>query len=139
MRMFEKSLNTQEAAVKAIVAARDLAKAMQAAPFEKLSRHELIPQLEAGELLLDPRDGDPEALAELVLEMLEELAPGYREIALNHNTDGFQFAEGISEATRKVWARLDEFRCLRQRLLDYAEAERQVFRLNLLAIERGRG
>ncbi len=139
MRMFEKSLNTQEAAVKAIVSARDLAKVMRAAPFEQFSRHELIPKLEAGGLLLDPREGDPDALAELVLETLEELAPGYREIALNYDTDGFQFADGLCEATRKLWARLDEFRCLRQRLLDYAEAERQIFRLNLLAIERGRG
>ncbi len=138
MRMFEKSMDTQEVAVAAIGAARDLADAMKKAPFEKISRHELLPALEAGEILLDQSSEHLEALVELVLEMLEELAPGYREIALAYDTDGFQFAEGISEATRKVWARLDVFRGLRQRLLDYMEAERLLFRLNLMAIERQR-
>lgn len=136
--MFEKTLNTQEVAVAAIGAARDLADAMKAAPFEKLSRHELLPKFEAGDILLDPSSGDPDVLAELILEMLEELAPGYREIALAYDTDGYQFSDGVAEATRKVWARLDTFRALRQRLLDYVEAERQLFRLNLMALERQR-
>ncbi|OWY08911.1 hypothetical protein B6V74_09590 [Thioclava sp. F42-5] len=138
MRMFEKTLNTQEVAVAAIGAARDLADAMKMAPFEKLSRHELIPTFEAGEILLEPNSGELDALAELVLEMLEELAPGYREIALAYDTDGYQFSDGLAEATRRVWARLDAFRALRQRLLDYMDAERLLFRLNLMAIERQR-
>ncbi|OOY07008.1 hypothetical protein [Thioclava sp. F36-7] len=75
---------------------------------------------------------------ELVLEMLEELAPGYREIALAYDTDGYQFSDRLAEATRRVWARLDAFRALRQRLLDYMDAERLLFRLNLMAIERQR-
>lgn len=136
--MFEKTMDTQEVAVAAIGAARELADAMKLAPFEKLSRHELLPKFEAGDILLDPNSGDPDGLAELILEMLEELAPGYREIALNYDTDGYQFSDRLAEATRRVWARLDVFRGLRQRLLDYVEAERQLFRLNLMAIERQR-
>ncbi|PFG64312.1 hypothetical protein AXZ77_2947 [Thioclava sp. ES.031] len=138
MRMFEKTMDTQEVAVAAIGAARELADAMKKAPFEKLSRHELRPSFEAGEILLDQSSEDLDALVELVLEMLEELAPGYREIALAYDTDGYQFSDSLAEATRRVWARLDVFRALRQRLLDYMDAERLLFRLNLMAIERQR-
>jgi hypothetical protein len=138
MRLFEKNIDTQETAIDAIGEARHLAKAMQAVPYKQVSHHPLISPLEAGQLLLDPDDGDPQPLAELLLRLLEERAPGYRNIALHNDTEDFRFADPELEALRKAWTRLDRYLWLRQRLLDYITAERQLFRLNLLAIQSER-
>jgi hypothetical protein len=136
MRLFDKTMDTQEVAVAAIGAARELAEAMLETPYEQVSRHAVIAPLKAGQILLELGNYDPAPLVELLLGLLEEGAPGYRDIALHNDTEDFRFVRPDLEALRKAWARLDQFLWLRQRLLDYAEAERQLFKLNLRAIQR---
>ena len=136
MRLFDKTMDTQEVAVAAIGAARELAEAMLETPYDQVSHHAVIAPLKAGQILLEPGDYDPAPLVELLLGLLEEGAPGYRDIALHNDTEDFRFVRPDLEALRKAWARLDQFLWLRQRLLDYAEAERQLCKLNLRAIQR---
>ncbi|OWY10363.1 hypothetical protein B6V72_17260 [Thioclava sp. F34-6] len=122
--------NIETTARAAIEAARALQTALEESPLDlKQDAPRIRALLEAlltGEFYRDGDEATLDLLQTRVLDTLASRVPGYREIALNSDTDDFAFLDPELEAIRRLWEQLRRFRHLRQTVLDQLTAERQV-------------
>lgn len=122
--------NIETTARAAIEAARALQTALEESPLDlKQDAPRIRALLEAlltGEFYRDGDEATLDLLQTRVLDTLASRVPGYREIALNSDTDDYAFLDPELEAIRRLWEQLRLFRNLRQTVLDQLAAERQV-------------
>lgn len=122
--------NIEITARAAIEAARALQTALEESPLDLQQDaphiRALVEALRRGELYRDGDEATLDLLQTRVLDTLASRVPGYREIALNSDTDDYAFLDPELEAIRRLWEQLRRVRNLRQTVLDQLAAERQV-------------
>lgn len=122
--------NVETTARATIEAARALQTALEESPLDLQQDapriRALLEALRTGELYRDGDEATLDLLQTRVLDTLASRVPGYREIALNSDTDDYAFLDPELEAIRRLWEQLRLFRHLRQTVLDQLAAERQV-------------
>lgn len=125
--------NIEITARAAIEAARALQTALEESPLDLQQDapriRALLEALRTGELYHDGDEATLDLLQTRVLDTLASRVPGYREIALNSDTDDYAFLDPELEAIRRLWEQLRRVRNLRQTVLDQLTAERQVSEL----------
>lgn len=122
--------NIEITARAAIEAARALQTALEESPLDLQQDapriRAMLEALRDGELYRDRDEATLDLLQTRVLAALTARAPGYRDIALNCDTNDYAFLDPELEAIRRLWEQLRLFRNLRQTVLDQLAAERQV-------------
>lgn len=130
MRISQDKSLIESNALAAIEAARDLEAALTESTLDlchdatRIRR--MLDAFRGGHLYRDNEEAALDTLRARVLGILSERVPGYRQIALNHCTDDYWFADAELEGIRKVWESLRLFRRFRRRVLDELAAEQQV-------------
>ncbi|KEO60009.1 MULTISPECIES: hypothetical protein [Thioclava] len=80
----------------------------------------------AGTLYDEAEEPTLDALSAHVLGTLSDRVPGYRQIALNYDTDNYFFLDEDLESIRNLWEQLRLFRSLRQKVIDQLAAEQHL-------------
>lgn len=130
MRFLHTTMNIEDAAVATIAVARDLEAAISnsAVDFghDTARIRAMLDAFRGGHLYREAEDAALDAAQARVLGILSDRVPGYRSIALNHDTTDYWFLDEELEAIRKVWEQLRLFRSCRQRVFDEVAAECQL-------------
>lgn len=130
MRSFSTIASLEDIALAAIEAARELEEVFSQAALDlghdAARIRAMFEAFHGGHLYRESEERALDTLRCRVLAVLSDRVPGYRVIALNHDTTDYFFLDQELEGIRCLWEQLRTFRRLRQKAIDAVEAERQL-------------
>lgn len=137
MVIIPKTADLHTKVVAAIQSARLVADAWDATDVEVgtdlRTIRQLMSELAAGEVFEPAQDAALLTLATHILAHFGRHLPAYAEIARRGSTEDYPLEDATLDAIRIFWARLHDFRHLRQLVLDEIRAEQMIAKLRRTA------